>query len=93
MRCGAAGSSLYIRLGDAVRASHLLSQSRQLFEGRLRTNPDDWIAIEEMAETDHLFARFLLHVQMRPGREAEAYAMGQEHAQAAAQAYQRLGQP
>jgi hypothetical protein len=64
-----------------------------MFEGRLRTNPDGWIAIEEMAETDHLFARLLLHVQMRPGREAEAYAMGQEHAQAAAQAYQRLGQP
>jgi tetratricopeptide (TPR) repeat protein len=85
-------AAVYVRLGDAVRASHLLSQSRQLFAGQLRTNPDDLIAVEEMAETDHLFARLLLHVQMRPGREAEAYAMGQEHAQAAAQAYQRLGQ-
>jgi tetratricopeptide (TPR) repeat protein len=85
-------AAVYVRLGDAVRASHLLSQSRQLFEGRLRTNPNDLMAVEEMAETDHLFARLLLHVQMRPGRETEAYAMGQEHAQAAAQAYQRLGQ-
>jgi tetratricopeptide (TPR) repeat protein len=85
-------AAVYVRLGDAVRATHLLSTSRELFEGRLRQNPNDAMAIEELAETNHLLARLLLHVQMRPGREAEAYAMGLEHARAAEHAYQRLGQ-
>jgi tetratricopeptide (TPR) repeat protein len=86
-------AAIYVRLGDAVRATHLLSQSRQLFEARLRTHPDDVMAIEEMAETDHLFARLLLHAQARPGREAEAYTVSLRHASAAEQAYQRLEQP
>lgn len=84
-------AAIYIRLGDPVRATHLLSQSRQLFEGRLRTNPNDTVALEELAATNHLCARLPLHVQMRPGREAEAAAMSLEHAHAAERAYQRLG--
>jgi tetratricopeptide (TPR) repeat protein len=86
-------AAIYVRLGDPVRATHLLSQSRQLFEARLRTHPNDVMAIEEMAETDHLCARLLLHAQMRPGREAEAYTISLQHARAAEQAYQRLEQP
>jgi tetratricopeptide (TPR) repeat protein len=85
-------AAVYVRLGDAVRATHLLTQSRELFEHRLRSNPTDAMALEELAETDHLFARLPLHVQTRPGREADAYAMGLEHARAAERAYQRLGQ-
>jgi tetratricopeptide (TPR) repeat protein len=85
-------AAVYVRLGDPVRATHLLTTSRELFEGRLRQHPDDVMALEELAETDHLLARLLLHVQMRPGREAEAYAIGLQHARAAELAYQRLGQ-
>jgi tetratricopeptide (TPR) repeat protein len=86
-------AAVYVRLGDPVRASHLLAQSRQLFEHRLHTTPNDVMAAEELAETNHLLARLLFHAQMRPGREAEAYAIGLEHAHAAERAYQRLSQP
>jgi len=86
-------AAVYIRLGDPVRATHLLSQSRELFERRLHTDPNDTMAIEELAETNHLLARLPLHAQRRPGREAEATALGLEHAGAAEGAYQRLAQP
>jgi hypothetical protein len=85
-------AAVYVRLGDPVRATHLLSKSHELFEGLLRQNPNDTVALEELAESDHLLARLPLHVQIRPGRETEAYASGLEHARAAERAYQRLGQ-
>jgi tetratricopeptide (TPR) repeat protein len=85
-------AALYVGLGDPVRATHLLERSRQLFEGRLRGHADDVVAVEELAETHHLLARLPLHAPIRPGREADAYAMSLEHAQAGAHAYQRLGQ-
>ncbi len=86
-------AAIYVRLGDPVRATHLLSESRQLFENRLRHNQRDVVAAEELAETHHLLARLPLHAPLRPGREAEAAARGVEHANAAAGIYQRLGQP
>jgi tetratricopeptide (TPR) repeat protein len=86
-------AAVYVRLGDPVRASHLLTKSRELFERLLRQNPNDTVALEELAETDHLLARLPLHVQIRPGREAEAYSRSLEHIRAAERAYQRLGQP
>jgi tetratricopeptide (TPR) repeat protein len=85
-------AAVYVRLGDPVRATHLLEQSRQLFEGRLRTNADDVVALEELAETHHLLARLPMHASIRPGREADALAMSLEHAQAAERAYQGLGE-
>jgi tetratricopeptide (TPR) repeat protein len=85
-------AAVYVRLGDPVRATHLLEESRRLFESCLRTHPNDAPAIEELAETHHLLARLPLHARIRPGREADAYAMSMEHAQAAEQAYQHLGQ-
>jgi tetratricopeptide (TPR) repeat protein len=85
-------AAVYVRLGDPVRATHLLEESRKLFEGCLRTHPNDALAIEELAETHHLLARLPLHARIRPGREGDAYVMSMEHAQAAEQAYQHLGQ-
>ena len=85
-------AAVYIRLGDLVRATYLLSQSHERFERHLRHHPHDAIAVEELAETEHLLARLPLHVQVPPGREEEAYARGLEHARAAEAAYQRLGQ-
>jgi tetratricopeptide (TPR) repeat protein len=84
-------AAVYIRLGDPIRATHLLTQSRELFESCVRNNPHDRVAAEELAETDHLFARLPLHAQRRPGREAEASALGLEHARAAERVYQHLG--
>jgi tetratricopeptide (TPR) repeat protein len=85
-------AAVYMRLGDPVRASHLLSKSREVFERLLRQNPHDPTALNELAETNHLLARLPLHVQVRPGREAEAYTSSLEHARAAEHTYQQLGQ-
>lgn len=85
-------AAIYVRLGDPGRATHFLAQSRALFEGVLRQDPHDRVAMEELAETDHLLARLPLHAPLRAGCEAESIAVGLEHARAAAQAYEPLGQ-
>jgi hypothetical protein len=53
-----------------------------LFEGRLPSNADDAVALEELAEAHHLSARLPMHAPISPGREADAFARGLEHAQA-----------
>ncbi|APR75301.1 Putative LuxR-family transcriptional regulator [Minicystis rosea] len=80
-------AAVHVRLGDPVRATHLLTESRKIFEERAATDP---VAAVEVAETDHLFARIPLHVPARPGREADALTMGLDHALAAERVYQRL---
>lgn len=83
-------AGVYIRLGDPVRAAHLLTESRKIFEPAAKTDP---IAAIEMAETDHLFARILLLVPARPGRESDALTLGLDHAIAAERTFRRLGAP
>jgi len=80
-------AAVYVRLGDPVCATHLLTESRRIFEERAAADP---VAAVEMAETDHLFARIPLHVAARPGREADALTMGLDHALAAERTYRRL---
>jgi tetratricopeptide (TPR) repeat protein len=80
-------AAVYVRMGDPVRATHLLTESRKIFEERAAADP---VAMIEMAETDHLFARIPLHVAARPGREADALTMGLDHALAAERTYRRL---
>jgi tetratricopeptide (TPR) repeat protein len=80
-------AAVYVRMGDPVRATHLLSESRRVFEPRAATDP---VAMLEMADTDHLFARIPLHVAARPGRESDALSMGLDHALAAERAYKLL---
>lgn len=81
-------AAVYVRMGDPVRALHLLRESRQVFEAR---SADDPVVLRELAETDQLFARIPLHAQLRPGRERDGYSMGLDHAIAAERAYRRLG--
>jgi tetratricopeptide (TPR) repeat protein len=85
-------AAVYMRLGDPISATYLLSQSRERFESYRSQHPRDEMAIEALAETEHLLARLPLHVSMPPGREEEAYARSLEHARAAEQTYQRLEQ-
>ena len=85
-------AAIYMRLGDPVRATYLLSQAHERFEHHLRQHPHDTMALEELAGTKHLLARLPLHVQVPPGHGEESYARGLEHAQAAEDIYQRLGQ-
>jgi tetratricopeptide (TPR) repeat protein len=81
-------AAVYVRMGDPVRATHLLGESRKVFEPRAATDPH---ARLEMADTDHLFARIPLHVAARPGRASDALSMGLDHALAAERAYRALG--
>lgn len=83
-------ASVYIRMGDPVRAAHLLTESRAIFEKSAKTDP---VAMIEMAETDHLFARILLHVPARPGKEQDALSLGLDHAIASERAFRRIGAP
>jgi tetratricopeptide (TPR) repeat protein len=85
-------AAVYMRLGDLVRATYLLSQAHERFESHLRQHPQDAMALEELAETEHLLARLPLHVQVPPGHEEESYVRGLEHARAAEDIYQRLSQ-
>jgi tetratricopeptide (TPR) repeat protein len=85
-------AAVYMRLGDPVRATYLLSQAHERFEHHLRQHPEDTMALEELAETKHLLARLPLHVQVPPGHEEESAVRGLEHARAAEHIYQRLGQ-
>ena len=85
-------AAVYMRLGDPVRATYLLSQAHERFEHHLRQHPEDAMALAELAETKHLLARLPLHVQVPPGREQESAVRGLEHARAAEHIYQRLGQ-
>lgn len=80
-------AAVYVRMGDPVRAAHLLSESRKIFEEKAASDPE---AMRELAETDHLFARIPLHVQARPGRESDALLMGLDHAIAAERTYKKL---
>jgi tetratricopeptide (TPR) repeat protein len=85
-------AAVFMRLGDPVRATYLLAQAHERFESHLRQHPDDAMALEELAGTEHLLARLPLHVQVPPGREEESYVRGLKHARAAEAIYQRLGQ-
>ena len=81
-------AAIYLRLGDPVRATHLLLQSRGVFEGRAR---DDAEARRELAETHHLLARVPLRARLRPGREGDAMTMGLDHALIAERTFRELG--
>lgn len=80
-------AAVYVRLGDPVRATHLLTQSQAVFEARAENDP---VTMTELAETHHLFARLPLHARIRPGHEADAYAMGLDHARKAESWYRKL---
>jgi tetratricopeptide (TPR) repeat protein len=74
-------------MGDPVRAAHLLEQSRKVFDEKADTDP---VALAEMAETAHLYARIPLHVRLRPGREQDALAAAMAQAKTAEGAFRRL---
>ncbi len=78
-------AAIWVRIGDVVRAHHLLERSLEVFgsvegeEARL-----------EAAETHHLLARLVFHVPARDGRESDALEVSLEHARAAETCYEEL---
>ena len=83
-------AAVYIRLGDPVRAVHLLTRSREVFEAAERRAPQDPLVRRELAETHHLLARLPLHARLRAGREGDAFSMALDHALIAEQYYEGL---
>lgn len=82
-------AAVWVKLGDPVRANHLLSRSRDVFSKVAGSYP---AARVELAETEHLLARLLLTAQARPGRERAALQLGVEHGRAAEEAYRGLNE-
>ena len=81
-------AAVWVRLGDPVRAHHLLQKSREVFVRLVDRHP---AARREIAETEHLLGRLVLHVRPRRGREIDAADVALRHARAAAETYQELG--
>ncbi|ACY17400.1 tetratricopeptide repeat protein [Haliangium ochraceum] len=81
-------AAVYVRLGDPGRASLLLAKSQQIFESRADSDP---VTMIELAETHHLLASLPFHARIRSGHEADALAMGIEHARLAERWYRELG--
>ncbi|MEY4543971.1 MAG: hypothetical protein RL685_166 [Pseudomonadota bacterium] len=83
-------AAVWVKLGDPVRANYLLTRSRDVFSRVAGSHPQ---ARTELAETEHLLARLLLHAVPRPGRERDALQLGVQHALAAEETYREGGQP
>lgn len=81
-------AAIWVRIGDPVRAHHLLDASRAVFDAHAATDPT---ARLELAETDHLIARLPLQVPARAGQDAAAVELGMRHATAAEEGYAHLG--
>ena len=81
-------ATVWVRIGDVVRAAHLLRQSRELLTGLGDAEAADRA---DLAETNHLLARLPLHVSSRPGREQDALHQALTHAREAEASYGQLG--
>jgi len=82
-------AAIWVKIGDLVRANHLLSRSREVFSRVAGSYPN---ARLELLETEHLLARLLLHAPPRPGRERDALQLGIEHGRAAEEGYRELNE-
>ncbi len=83
-------AAVWVRAGDPVRAHHLLKKSREIFAERAEADP---AARFELAETEHLLGRLVLHAPPRPGHERDALEVGIEHASRAVPVFQALDKP
>ena len=86
-------AAVWIRLGDPVRASHLLRKSREVFSESAKRDPDNRLAKVELAETEHLLARLPFHVASRPGQERDALVAALRAAETSEQLYRSLPDP
>ncbi len=84
-------AAIYLRQGDPVRATHLLSQSRRLFGRLLAQHPENTTLLGELADSEHLLARLALHARIRPERENEAFQLSLDYARRAERVYRQLG--
>jgi tetratricopeptide (TPR) repeat protein len=80
-------AAIWVRIGDPVRAHHLLDASRAVFAEHAASDPT---ARLELAETDHLIARLPLQVAAKDGQASAAVELGLRHARSAEEGYASL---
>jgi tetratricopeptide (TPR) repeat protein len=83
-------AAVWVRIGDPLRAWHLLDAAREALTRRANEDEDARVAL---AEVRHLIARLPFHVDARQGREQDAISMGREHARLAERDFEALGLP
>ncbi|MCA9488385.1 MAG: hypothetical protein KC621_00635, partial [Myxococcales bacterium] len=83
-------AAVWVRLGDPVRAAHLLRTSRDLFAQRAASEPE---ARRQLARTELTLARLPLHARPRKGLEQESLQAALTSARSARDAFQALQLP
>ncbi len=86
-------AAVWVRLGDPVRAAHLLQKSREAFTSAAAGDQDPRVVRIELAETEHLLARLPFHAPPRQGLEKEALEAALRSAHTAAGLYQEQPDP
>lgn len=81
-------AAVWVRLGDPVRAAHLMRETLKMYETARHQDPQ---AAAEWAETQHLLSRLPLHTQARTGQEEAALRRALAHGQEAEAVWKRLG--
>jgi len=79
-------AEVWLKLGDPVRAAHLLDAAEDGLAGR-----EDALANIERAETDHLLARLPLYAAAREGRQADALHAAMKRLDRAEAVYAQVG--
>lgn len=80
-------AAIWVKLGDPFRANHLLARSREVFTKLADVYP---VARVELAETEHLLARLLLHATAKPGHAVDVLNLGVARGRAAEAIYKDL---
>ena len=81
-------AAIRVRLGEFERAGELLRRSRDVFSRYADSSP---VARRELAETDLLVARLMLHAPEAHRRDPESLHWALESAHSAERAYQQMG--
>jgi tetratricopeptide (TPR) repeat protein len=81
-------AAVRVRLGQLAQAAQLLQDSRDVFAQLASSNAG---ARRELADTEHLTARLLLHAPAEHQNDPEALALAVESARAAERRYDELG--
>lgn len=80
-------AAIWVKLDDPIRANYLLARSREVFAKLADVHA---VARVELAETEHLLARLLLHATAKPGHDRDVLELGVTRARAAEAIYEGL---
>jgi tetratricopeptide (TPR) repeat protein len=81
-------ATVRVRRGELARAAELLNRAREMFVRFADASP---VAQREVAQTEHLVARLVLHAPEEQRRDREALRFALERAHAAERGYAQIG--